>query len=131
MFAPVHCSITDLYPSQMLMKRYFEASCFSMQSPIHPCGTPFFLQHSSKIKYITFIFYKDEVFLMGICYFMFYSQFTWTKLLGALFCHFGISFTGCPSIELYLFFESMFFSQPISARCRAISKFPVTPFAIN
>ena len=56
-FSPVHCSITVSNLSQMLMKRSCEASCSSIQSPIHLCGTPFSMQHCSGKECTTFIIY--------------------------------------------------------------------------
>ena len=133
-FSPVHCSITVSNLSQMLMKRSCEASCSSIQSPIHLCGTPFSMQHCSGIECTTFIIYGvffvsnqfQNMIILCFC-----LQFTWAKSFDARLWHSCITLTRDSSIQLFLLFKPVFFSQAISTRCRTISMFPVTPFTIN
>ena len=58
-------------------------------------------------------------------------QFTWAKSFDARLWHSCITLTRGSSIQLFLLFKPVFFSQAISTRCRTISMFPVTPFTIN
>ena len=69
MFSPVHCSITVSYLSQMLKKRFCESSFSSIQSPKHLWGTPFSMQHCSKIECTTISSHPTLPLISNKCFY--------------------------------------------------------------
>ena len=107
MFSPVHFSMTVSNLSQMLIKRSLLSSRSSIQSPIHFLGTPFSMQHCSKMvcSQINFQWHNSTSMISDWqkCYLL--PSFTWTKPIIAFLCHFYLALTWGSSKECFLFFE--------------------------